>query len=223
MNQTNKEYLNALKKLYKSKNIINPRGKNTKELIGYLFKFNSPQNKLITIPEFKTNEKYAHEEYLWYLNAGNNINFSQTIKNTWEKFSDDGIHVNSAYGHRIFGNHENININQWEWIKKKLEKDINSRQCIININLPSDKYKETLDFPCTIYCQIFVRENKLIWITNMRSQDIYYGTRNDIYCFMSFQELLAKELKILCGNYYHFCGSLHIYEKQFEKLEKLFK
>lgn len=82
--------------------------------------------------------------------------------------------------------------------------------------------KKTKDFPCTMYFQIFIRNNKLHWITNMRSQDIYYGMRNDIYCFTELQKLLTKELDLELGKYYHHCGSLHLYESQWNKMIKLY-
>jgi thymidylate synthase len=176
---------------------------------------------LITIPGFETNIKYAEEELKWYYAATNKIDFSPVIKKTWQKFSDDNMTVNSAYGIRIFGKHKIININQWDWCIEKLKNDIGSRQAIINLNSYFDKLTLTKDFVCTIYFQIFIRNNKLIWITNMRSQDIYYGTRNDIYCFTKMQQRMAKELNIECGEYIHICNSLHIYEQQYYKLKEV--
>lgn len=91
----------------------------------------------------------------------------------------------------------------------------------MNINSVFDKNKPTKDFPCTIAIQVFIRNNKLHWITMLRSQDIYYGMRNDIYCFTKMMQLMAEELEIECGKYYHICNSLHIYAKQFDKLYDL--
>ena len=221
MNQTNYEYLKALQELNKAEE-VKPRDMKVKELLCYTMKLDA-KYKLIELPGFETNENYAHEELSWYLAATNRIDFSPLIEKTWKKFSDDGLTVNSAYGHRIFGSHELIKINQWQWVKDKLCEDRDSRQAIINLNSAFDKEKKTKDFICTIALQFFIRNNSLNMITYMRSQDIYYGTRNDIYCFMSMQEMMAKELDVSLGNYYHVCGSLHIYEKHFKKIEKLLK
>lgn len=221
MDQTNREYKKALKCLQTYGLSTEPRKMKIKELIAYSM-YLDPKHKIITIPGFETNVDYAKKELEWYFSATNKIDFDPVIEKTWKKFSDDGYTVNSAYGHRIFGKHTDFP-NQWEWIKNKLKEDPYSRQCICNLNYPKDKSSATKDFVCTVYFQVFIRENKLIWITNMRSQDIFYGTRNDVFCFMSMQERLANELGVEVGEYIHFCGSLHIYEKHFDKLDNLFK
>lgn len=219
--ETNLAYWNALRKLYDSSIEVSPRGMKVKEILAYKFNMD-PRDKIIHIEGFETNEKYAKEELAWYYSGSNKINFSPMIEKTWKRFSDDGKHANSAYGHRIFGNHTFAFVNQWEWVKKELSKDKDSRRAVINLNFPSDKVSETKDFVCTMYLQFFIRNDKLYMITNMRSQDIYFGTRNDIYCFMSMQTRLAEELGVALGTYQHFCGSLHIYEQHFHKLNKLF-
>lgn len=218
MRSLEQQYLKALNILYNEKDIV-IRNKKCRECLLYTFIIN-PDDNVITIPGFETNIKYAINEYYWYLSKSNKINYSSIIEKTWKKFSDDGITVNSAYGHRIFGEHKDF-INQWEWVKNKIKQDKHTRQAIININYPGDKLKETKDFVCTIYIQIFIRNNKLIWITNMRSQDIYYGTRNDIYCFTEMQKLMARQLKIKPGEYIHICNSLHIYEEQYQKMNNV--
>lgn len=216
----NQQYYNALEKILLEGRIVNPRVLECKEVICFQFKID-PNDNIITLPGFETNVKYAKEELKWYLSGSNRIDFSDIIKKTWKKYSDDGIHVNSAYGHRIFGRHT-LFLNQWEWVKEELKADKHSRRCVININSVIDK-KETNDSPCTMFYQVLIRDNKLIWITTMRSQDIYYGTRNDIYCFTEMQKKLAKELKLEVGDYYHLCNSLHLYEKHYIKAENLLK
>jgi thymidylate synthase len=222
LSQYNKAYLDALIAL--SKGIkTKPRGMDVLEIIPYHLVINNPTDRIVTIEGFETNIEYAEEELKWYYAGNNYISFSPVIEKTWKQFSDDGFTVNSAYGYRIFGNHPSAMLNQWTWVVNKLKKDRDSRQCIININLPVDKIHETKDFPCTVYIQVFIRNNKLIWITNMRSQDIVLGMRNDVYCFTKMQEKMAKELNVELGEYHHICGSLHIYTKHFDKLEKVLK
>ena len=214
----NFQYRKLLREVYDLGIVTAPRGKKIKEIIPYSFAID-PHKNVITLDGVKTNLQYANLELDWYYAATNNIHWSDKIAKIWNRFSDDGKTVNSAYGHRIFGGHEEF-INQWEWIKDKLTEDPDSRQCVMNINWVKDKEKPTKDFPCTVYIQIFIRDNKLIWITNMRSNDVYFGLRNDVYCFCEMQKRLAKELGIECGLYHHYAGSMHLYEEQFEKVEK---
>ena len=45
----------------------------------------------------------------------------------------------------------------------------------------------------------------------MRSNDLWYGFCNDQYQFSMLQEMIAKEINIDMGTYYHFAHNLHIY------------
>ncbi len=217
----NNVYQKILSDLYHNGLYSSPRALKIKELLNYNFTLNNPLDNIITIPGFETNVDYAEEELRWYYAATNRIDFSDKIQKTWKNYSDDGIHVNSAYGYRIFGG--NKQLNQWEWIKNKLKEDPDTRQAVININNVSDKEYPTKDFPCTVYVQLFIRDNQLYWLTNARSSDVVLGIRNDVYCFTKMQQKIALELNVGLGKYYQQCGSLHIYSKYFEKMEKTIK
>jgi len=197
-----------------------PRGQETRELIAKRIALD-PNDNVITLPGFKTALKYAKKELEWYMSGSNKIADMGEFAHVWEKYSDDGLTANSAYGYQIFGNHPDVKINQWKWVINKLKEDHDSRQGIININLPSYKRTATADFPCTLALQYFIRDDKLHAITYIRSNDIYYGFRNDIYCFCEMQKIMAKELSVGIGTYFHVAGSLHLYAPQFHKVEEL--
>lgn len=202
-----------------------PRGMKVKELLGYQFTIDPTDNVIKTIGGFHTNLEYAQEELQWYLSGTNRIDFSPLIEKTWKKYSDDGETVNSAYGHYLFSTHVKMDAeegqnypysSQWLWVLNKLREDPDSRQCVMNINQVYHKNFTTKDFPCTIACQVFIRQGKLFWITYMRSQDLFYGTRNDVYCFTELQKKMATELGVGLGTYTHVMGSMHLYEKHWE-------
>ncbi|MGB1450526.1 MAG: thymidylate synthase, partial [Marinirhabdus sp.] len=71
--------------------------------------------------------------------------------------------------------------------------------------------------------QFLIRENKLDLITTMRSNDMIWGLPNDIFLFTMIQEILASELKIESGNYYHQANSLHIYKRHFDLMNRILK
>jgi len=214
VNSTNSQYKKALKLLKYQGSINNARNLKTLELLNYSFILN-PLDNIIKLKNFETNLDYAKEELLWYLSGTNKIDFSLKIYNTWKKYSDNGITVNSAYGYRIFNG-------QWDWIKLLLIKDKETRRAIINLNWESDKNTlDTKDYPCTLSLHFLIRNNKLNLIVNMRSNDIFYGFRNDIYCFTNLQQIMAKELNLKLGLYYHNVGSLHIYENKIKFIKNL--
>jgi thymidylate synthase len=52
----------------------------------------------------------------------------------------------------------------------------------------------------------------------MRSNDLWYGFCNDQYCFSRLQLLVADELGLLVGKYFHFAHNLHLYNNIIEKI-----
>lgn len=214
----NSQYNEALGKIWMHGIETRPRGLHCKEILNHKFEID-PDDNVVTLKGWETKVAYADNELMWYLNGSNRIDFNEEIKKTWARFSDDGETVNSAYGYRLFGKHPKIGIDQWTWVLNKLKEDPDSRQCVMNLNAAFDKEKPTKDFVCTIAVQVILRNNKLYWTTYMRSQDLYYGTRNDIYCFTELQKIMAKQLGVGLGTYTHVCTSLHLYDAQLDKLE----
>lgn len=152
--------------------------------------------------------RYAIGELLWYLSGSNSLGDITQYSEAWQRLSDDGETVNSAYGHRIrsfFG------FDQWEHVKNLLRADPNSRQAVIHIKDASDK--KTKDLPCTVSIQYFIRGNKLYSTVYMRSNDIWMGFPYDVFSFTALQVKLAMELGVGLGTYTHIAGSLHLYER----------
>jgi thymidylate synthase len=56
----------------------------------------------------------------------------------------------------------------------------------------------------------------------MRSNDAYVGLPYDIFLFTSLQELMASELDIEIGTYYHSVNSLHIYHRDIHQIFQSF-
>lgn len=223
MTSIDDEYLGALMALAVIGMESAPRGMRVKEVLAYKFVID-PMENVVTLPGWETNLEYAKKELEWYLSGTNRIDFDPLIEKTWKQFSDDGETVNSAYGKYIFGfpiiTSDFKVKSQWSWVLEKLREDPDSRQCVMNINSMKHKENPTKDFPCTIALQVFIRNKKLFWITYMRSQDLFYGTRNDVYCFTELQKKMAAELGVELGTYTHVMGSMHLYEKHWDLLKR---
>jgi thymidylate synthase len=188
-----------------------PRGLKTKELLAATIVLQNPLNRLILFPSRKTDIFYAIGEFLWYLSGSHSLEQIRYYAPSIEKFSDDGKTLNSAYGYNIFFKW----FNQWQECIKILSTDADSRQAIIFIREPNDLILKTKDQICTNTMHFLIRDNKLNLIVNLRSNDFYVGYIFDSFCFTMFQELMAIELGIDVGSYFHFASSLHLYEKSF--------
>ena len=115
---------------------------------------------------------------------------------------------------------------QWINTVNILKKDKDSRQAIMNIHRPSDRHAGNKDVACTLTLQWLIRENKLHLIVNMRSNDIVLGFTNDVFQFTMLQECMAVQLRetypdLELGCYYHNAGSMHVYDRHFDMVNKI--
>lgn len=180
----------------------------TGEIINAVTVIDNPKDNLVTSPIRKLSHKYAIGELLWYLSGSNKLDAIANYSKAWNKLSDDGETVNSAYGHRIF---EKFGFDQWEHVKGLLKADPNSRQAVIHIKEPNPE--KTKDLPCTVALQYFIRDGKLYATTYMRSNDIWLGFPYDVFTFTCLQIKMAFELGVGIGSYTHIAGSLHLYSR----------
>ena len=215
----NDAWIKTIKYLKKYGKESAPRSKRIKEILGYNICIENPKNKIIYCPTRKMSLPYAVGEFIYYITGDNSLEFIQYYSNQFKNFTDDDKTINSAYGHRIFGYTNLIDFNQWEHVKKQLKEDIDTRQAIIHLHLPNNK--KTNDELCTLTLQFIIRNNKLNLFVNMRSNDIIWGFTYNVFNFTLFQELMANELNIEVGYYYHNAASMHIYEKDWNKLKHI--
>lgn len=196
-----------------------PRGMNIKEILNCCIEIDNPRDRIVGCPERKINMAYAFGELCWYISGRNDLHMMKYYSKFMEKGTDDGKTLNSAYGYRIFkGEHPLIPFNQWDNVKRILSEDKDSRQAIIHLHTPNNM--KTNDEVCTLGLQFLVRNDELHMITTMRSNDIFLGFVYDVFAFTMLQELMANELGLKLGKYYHNVGSMHIYENRFYLLDK---
>jgi thymidylate synthase len=197
-----------------------PRGKKIKEIIFCNFKINDPRKRIVTIQKRKFSIGYLAAELIWYFSASNKADWIEQHASMWKSIKNKDNTVNSAYGNIIFSKDNTTGLSQWERVKNELKNDPNSRRAIININQGHKDYGD-LDIPCTLNLQFLLRNKKLHLICQMRSNDLIFGTCNDIPFFTLLQELMSLELGVELGHYFHNANSLHVYEKHFEMIQDL--
>jgi len=227
-------YVDIIKDLYiKPEFSSSPRGLNIKEILSYQFRITNPRNRIPYVQGRDLSVHYMIAELLWYLSGNDSTDWISNYSSFWSKISDDGKTANSAYGARIFKPHKRISstINetwtQWDYIINELKQDPDSRRAVVHIRSPQDSILASLDMPCTLSLQFFLRNDKVHMVTSMRSSDVILGLAYDVPAFTIFQELLALQLtQELCrpiglGTYTHLSASLHLYERHFKMAEKI--
>lgn len=122
--------------------------------------------------------------------------------------------MHGAYGRRISV--------QAAQVVGKLTNDRDSRQAVITLWDPSvDNLGGKKDYPCTISLQFLIRDDKLICVTNMRSNDVWLGLAYDMFQFGQLQWTIANVLNCEVGWLVHRPVSLHAYQHNWDGIEDL--
>lgn len=199
--------------------ICEPRGIEINEITNIQFEIENPIESLYENIRRSSQFKYIAAELVWYFSKSNDLKFIEKYAKFWKNISNADNTLNSAYGNLIFNTHNNVN--QWQWAFNMLSNDKDSRQAILHFNMPMHQYKNNKDFVCTMYGIFQIRNNKLNFTINMRSNDVILGLPTDIAFFCILQQQMLKLLNktypnLTLGTYTHIANSLHLYKKHFE-------
>ena len=187
---------------------------NTKALFNVGFYIADPMDNKIINKERNWKEDYAEAEWQWYLSGDPCIDALEEIygkvPEIWKRMADVNGRVNSNYG--------------WQWKRKQqidyvvglLRTKPNTRQAAISIYDCKEWESYTKDTPCTYAVQFTILHDRLNMSVVMRSNDLWYGFCNDQYCFSMLQKMIADELKIEIGTYYHFAHNMHLYNDKID-------
>ena len=181
----------------------------TKALFNVGFYITNPLDNKIINRERNWKQEYAEAEWQWYLSGNRNISklgkLYGKIPEIWKRMADDKGNVNSNYG--------------WQWkrnaqldmVIETLKQKPETRQAAISIYDGKEITDYAHDTPCTYAVQFTMLHGRLDMCVTMRSNDLWYGFCNDQYCFSMLQGLVAYELNVEPGVYYHFAHNMHLY------------
>jgi len=213
------KYKNILLETHKIGNpVTSETGIVTREFINKSFVFDFPRYRY-PLPEIhKFNIAFAIAEWLSYMLGIDDLKYFTTYIKKYEDWSSDGATLDGAYGPRL-----NVPTNQLLTVIDALRNNPSSRRAVVSIYRGSTDLLGGggLNTPCTLTMQFVLRNNYLHAIANMRSNDAVWGLPYDLFCFTMIQEFIAANLGCSLGRYHHNAGSFHLYERHFEKVEKL--
>lgn len=184
--------------------------------------------------DFSTPKKYVKAELDWYKSMDLSIIGHEGIESnpTWQSCctKDEKKEINSNYGWCVFSEE---NGSQYDNCLEVLKKDKTTRNAIIVYNRPSiykDYKRDGMhDMICTMDSHFFIRNNKLMMVHNMRSNDIRYGfICSDLAwnCFVYqnlYEDLKETYPDLEVGQIIWTSDSMHLYSRHFEALEKYFE
>lgn len=191
----------------------------TKAVYNVGFYLCNPQQRVITTEWRKFSEQYAEREYAWYMSGDRSVAEIKKFAPMWDKMHGGDNIVNSNYG--------------WQWTRNKqlakcieqLKENKDTRQAWFTIFDGKEKDSYKYDTPCTLSVGFDIKPGieTLDMCVTMRSNDLVYGFCNDQYCWTKLQQLIADELGLPIGTYYHFAHDLHIYERYWDMKENFYK
>lgn len=196
--------------------VTDKTGVKTIEMLGATFEANHP-----TIFG-EVNEEYVERELAWYKSMSLSVNdIPGKTPAIWQQVADENGYINSNYGWAIW--HED-NFSQYANVLKELRANSNSRRAVMIYTRPTMWYDYNFngmsDFMCTNAVQYMIRDDQLVAVVQMRSNDVVFGYRNDYAWQKYVADMLTRDLgldvepKII----WH-VGNLHVYERHFDKVK----
>jgi thymidylate synthase len=203
-----------------------PRGMKIKEVTNAALVIHDPLFPLYENERRGSQLKYIGAELLWYFTGRNDVDFIERFAKFWRNIENGDGTVNSAYGNLIFKEINEHDYTQWEWAYNSLINDKDSRQAIMHFNQPKHQVDSNKDFVCTLTGIFQIRNNKLNFTIDMRSNDLILGTPTDIAFFCLLQQQMLKLLQpaypeLELGTYTHIVHSIHVYERHFKLVKEM--
>ena len=171
-------------------------------------------------------KSYIDAELAWYESGSTNINdihgADKAPPAAWQYAADEYGNINSNYGHLIDSPKF---YNQYYNAIDELIANPDSRRAQMIYNRPSiwAEYNENgkSDFICTNAQTFYIRDNKLHMVSQMRSNDVVFGYKND---YAWAQHLMDRAIDNLNEETYNLTKgdliwqvmNLHVYERHFD-------
>lgn len=204
--------------------ITNKKGETLYEFINPAITLLDPIKCFATCRNMSLN--YLAGELEWYYSGSPYLNDILKYSKFWKDLSEDGWSNISNYGKFLLYDRNLHNYTQFEYALYCLLRNPDSKKAVMILYNKEHAY-DSLDNPCTMYLQFFIRDNKLHLYVKMRSSDIWFGMPYDVPFFVSIQYLMwnylikfSKFQNLKIGKYNHQSGSLHLYERNLEQVQK---
>lgn len=207
----NQIYFQMLSDAYYSNiSLTSSRNGDVKDLGRSVYQIKNDKFRLCFIKERKINLFFVFAEFSWIISGSNKLEELEYFISSYNKFSDDGLTLNGAYGYRLRKYFQKDQIGQ---AIKLLKQDNDTRRVVLTMYSPEDLFKTSKDIPCNTTIYLKIRNNQLdITILN-RSNDLYLGVPYNVFVFYLLQAYIAHNIGCDIGVQTHYTDSLHLYQE----------
>jgi len=193
--------------------LTSPRGQLTREVVGASIKLLNPERSLPTGVGRKPNVAIGAAEALQLIGGVSHPSLMTNITRNFVEFLDGGT-FHGAYGPRLRPQLANV--------ARRLQEDPDTRQAVVTVWDPlHDTQRGVKDLPCTVMLHFLIRDDHLQLHTTMRSNDVWWGLAYDVFQFTQLQLAMAQVLEVPVGPYFHNATSLHVYERDWHRVQGL--
>lgn len=215
----------------KNENFTTDRtGQKTIEILGASFIADEPA--IFGTP----NQSYIDAELAWYESGSTNIydihGDDKEPPTAWKYSADKHGNINSNYGHLVFSNKYH---DQFSNAFHELQVNPDSRRAQMIYNRPSiwvefDEGGKS-DFICTNAQTFYIRDGKLHMVSQMRSNDVVFGYKNDyawaqylmdkfVRAWNEMEAMYSKHGEITKGDLIWQVMNLHVYSRHFHLVKE---
>ncbi|WP_323955551.1 thymidylate synthase [Aeromonas caviae] len=174
---------------------------------------------ILTLPKRALNPFFAIAESAWIIGGSNKLDTLSYYLKSYNRFSDDHLTLNGAYGFRL---REHFGYDQINYVIKELRNTPESRRCVLCMYGPEDlTNKISKDIPCNTSIMLKIRDGCLDLTVTNRSNDIYLGVPYNFFVFQVLHYYLANEIGVNVGHQRHFTDSLHLYENNINEAREI--
>ena len=189
----------------------------TLEALGYSFGLTSLRARLVSGGLKALDLPVAVARFVWMMSGSNRLADIAFYEPMVKHFTDDGVVVpGSSYGMRIFQSAPGLD--QLKGVIERLKEDRSTRRGAVSVHVPMDAVRESNDIPCTFGLFFHVRDDRLHLQTIMRSNNAWGLLPFNIFEFTMLAEVVAAEVGAEPGGLLHFAASMHVYDRDVEKL-----
>ncbi|MEU6130942.1 thymidylate synthase [Saccharopolyspora sp. NPDC047091] len=184
-----------------------------RELIAHSFRVRDPRKSLAISSALPVNLPYCFGLLAWSLDGRNDVDTPAHYRRGAHEYSDDQHTLSGAFGHRLI---TAAGGDQVGAIVERIRQDPAHRRTFGLVLEPADNFRRSREYPCAVGVQLFLREDRLTWLTVMRAQQALTVLPYDGFLFMLMHQWAAALLGVEPGPYIHQSGTFHFYDNEID-------
>lgn len=210
---------------------IDSRGGKVREQTMIGITLEKPLERELLVEDRKPNLAAQIFETMWVLSGRDDMESLLRYLPRAADFSDDGQRWRAGYGARLRGweapqdgQHVVPTVDQLRYVVETLKRDPLSRQAVMSIWDPAIDTEPGKDIPCNNWLSFSLRDDKLDLHVAIRSNDVIWGWSGiNQFEWSALQEIVAGLVDVEVGALHFSVTSFHIYERHWEKADRIIK